>query len=252
MKWFRFYHETLDDPKVQLLNDRRFRQWVNLLCVANQSSERGMLPSAEAIAFRLRETLDETLQMLADFEEVGLIDRFDDDTFQPHNWDQRQFKSDDVTGRVEKHRNRVTSHANNVGTNVTGNGQRNVSETVTETFSDTETETETEEAAAPTREAAEILTSATWVGDDMGGVLKGLCRAFRLVPEFDSVEAPVEAEKFVRWHSGSGRKKRNPPDDWYRAWLNWIKRAARDKPLKATNSLDRYEDWTGRYAESQT
>ena len=52
MKWFRFYADALDDPKVQRLPPPIFKTWVNLLCLASKNE--GNLPSAEECAFALR------------------------------------------------------------------------------------------------------------------------------------------------------------------------------------------------------
>ena len=51
-RWFRFYDEALDDPKVQRLAPHLFKTWINLLCLA--SKEDGTMPSNDDIAFRLR------------------------------------------------------------------------------------------------------------------------------------------------------------------------------------------------------
>ena len=55
MKWFRFYDEVLDDPKVQKLSLSHFKTWINLLCISNpHRNSRGELPGATEIAFHLR------------------------------------------------------------------------------------------------------------------------------------------------------------------------------------------------------
>ena len=48
-RWFRFYDEALDDPKVQRLAPHLFKTWINLLCLA--SKEDGTMPSNDDIAF---------------------------------------------------------------------------------------------------------------------------------------------------------------------------------------------------------
>lgn len=108
MKWFRFYSAALDDPKVQRLPGDLFKAWVNLLCLANDSEARGTLPSLPDIAFRLR--LDEAAAavIVAELQARGLIDT-DDDLMRPHNWDERQRKSDDVAARVRQSRAKSSS-----------------------------------------------------------------------------------------------------------------------------------------------
>lgn len=104
MKWFRFYHDALDDPKVQRLPGDTFKFWVNLLCLASRSEERGLITkTVEDIAFDLRVRDDEAAAMLADLIARGLIEEHVEG-IEPHNWDKRQFKSDNVAERVERHR----------------------------------------------------------------------------------------------------------------------------------------------------
>jgi hypothetical protein len=116
MQWFRFYHDALDDEKVQFLCDKSFRLWVNLLCLASQSEPRGVLPNVETIAFRLRLSLRATRKMLDEFVSVGLLDVDAETGYSPHNWDGRQRVSDSSTERVAKHRaeqkRRVTNEEN--------------------------------------------------------------------------------------------------------------------------------------------
>lgn len=52
-------------------------------------------------------------------------------------------------------------------------------------------------------------------------------------------------------------KRSNQPEHqrwkgWKRAATNWFTRTKHDDNAPSVNGLDRYEDWTGRYAESQT
>ena len=128
MKWFRFYSTALDDPKIQRMPAELFRSWVNLLCLANEGEgdERGNLPSVADIAFRLRLTDEEAERTIADLTERGLIDEVDE-TLQPHNWEQRQYVSDNVTERVRKHR---AKHDDDVSDNVTGNDDETLHETL--------------------------------------------------------------------------------------------------------------------------
>lgn len=54
MKWFRLYHDMVNNKKVQRLPPATFKAWVNLLCVASMADERGSLPDLEGIAYALR------------------------------------------------------------------------------------------------------------------------------------------------------------------------------------------------------
>lgn len=106
MEWFRFYHEVVDDPKVQRLSPILFKHWVNILCLSSRNSDRGCVPSAPDLSFGLRLSESKVRSICAELIAVGLIDR---DTENPvrlrvHAWTSRQKRSDDVTARVNKHR----------------------------------------------------------------------------------------------------------------------------------------------------
>lgn len=104
MKWFRLYHELLDDPKVQRLEPGLFKFWINFLCLANRSEDRGVVNlEPEAIAFALRISDDEARTSLDALARLGLIEPVETG-LKPHNWDDRQRKSDDVTARVTANR----------------------------------------------------------------------------------------------------------------------------------------------------
>lgn len=51
-RWFRFYDEALDDPKVQRLPGEDFKAWVNMLALASKHG--GQLPAIGDMAFALR------------------------------------------------------------------------------------------------------------------------------------------------------------------------------------------------------
>src|SRR3990167_2495207 len=105
MKWFRFYSEVLNDPKVQSLSAADFKAWVNLLCVASEQEPRGSLP-AEDIAFALRMSVTSANRLISRFTEKGFLDvRCDTVTgVFIHGWAKRQYDSDDTTKRTRKHR----------------------------------------------------------------------------------------------------------------------------------------------------
>ncbi len=101
MKWFRFYSDALDDPKVQRLPGDLFKAWVNILCLASRYS--GTLPPMEDMKFALRLSEAKITTLLDELAAHGLIDDTGDG-LQPHNWKKRQYKSDNVTARVQAHR----------------------------------------------------------------------------------------------------------------------------------------------------
>jgi hypothetical protein len=123
-RWFRFYSEALDDPKVQKLDPPTFKAWVNLLCLANRNG--GFLPPAEDVAFALRIDPNGAITLLERLLNATLIDKVNGGAngyrYAPHGWAERQYKSDTSTDRVKRFRQR--------------------SKAVTETPPETETETD--------------------------------------------------------------------------------------------------------------
>lgn len=186
MRWFRFYSTALDDPKIQRLPGDLFKSWVNLLCLANEGEPRGSLPCLEDIAFRLRLPEDRAAAVVDELTSRGLLDATDE-TMHPHNWDERQFASDDVTRRTRKHRRSVSG---NVPENVSGNvsppfhGTPPDTDTVTE--ADQTSPTETHEPAAerdkPARDNASARGSDHLRADPYD-LYTALC---------EELEAPVE------------------------------------------------------------
>ena len=108
MKWFRFYSEVLDDPKVQRLNPVLFRHWVNILCLANTGSPRGALPDEVSIAYRLRLSPKKAGQVVAALEEKGLLEKNGAGQLTPHSWGGRQPQSDNAPERM-RNKNRRSS-----------------------------------------------------------------------------------------------------------------------------------------------
>lgn len=107
-RWFRFYSEALDDPKVQRLDPPTFKHWVNLLCLAAKND--GRLPSEDDIAFALRIDNIGVVSLLDRLLNAGLIDvckgGANGSYIAPHNWSKRQYKSDTSTDRVKRFRKR--------------------------------------------------------------------------------------------------------------------------------------------------
>ena len=99
-RWFRMYADVLDDPKVQRLPPDLFKVWVNLLCLASRND--GVLPPVEDIAFALRMSQDVTVTVTAELVTRGLLDQ--GDSLSPHNWAERQFRSDTPESAAERKR----------------------------------------------------------------------------------------------------------------------------------------------------
>lgn len=110
-RWFRFYAEALDDPKVQKLDPATFKQWVNILCLA--CKHEGFLPNHEDMAFALRIDVIALESLLDRLLIAGLIDVVkggaNGSRIAPHGWAQRQYKSDTSTERVKRFRKRSSN-----------------------------------------------------------------------------------------------------------------------------------------------
>jgi hypothetical protein len=141
-RWLRLYDDLVDDPKVQRLPAETFKGLINLWCLASKSG--GILPPHDEIAFKLRLSGPKTTKLLDDLVSAGLLDH-DDTGLYPHNWNVRQYKSDDVTARTRKHRAKLKG---NVPENVSGNVPEPLQGTPPETESDTDTESEKKETRA--------------------------------------------------------------------------------------------------------
>jgi hypothetical protein len=105
-RWFRLDNDVVNDPKVQSLPDVLFRACVNVLCVASKHD--GKLPPLRDTAFILRITEAKAAELLTKLCAAGLLDK-DGGTFVPHNWDKRQFKSDEdatAASRSKKYRDK--------------------------------------------------------------------------------------------------------------------------------------------------
>jgi hypothetical protein len=131
-RWFRFYEETLNDPKILKLSDNLYRIWVGILCAASKND--GILPPPDDLALLLRikpEKIQDAIKVLMERE---LIDD-DGGKLQPHNWHGRQYKSDVSTERVKRFRKRRATVS--------------VTSPDSETDSDSDSETDRKKDAAP-------------------------------------------------------------------------------------------------------
>lgn len=100
-RWFRFYDETLNDPKTLKLSDKTFRVWVGILCAASKND--GKIPLFDDLVLMLRMKPTKLQPEIEKLIAAELIDH-DDDGMKPHNWDKRQFISDSSVERVKRHR----------------------------------------------------------------------------------------------------------------------------------------------------
>lgn len=103
--WWRAQNACTDSPKLLLLSDKAFRNWFNLMCVA--SAHNGVLPEMAHVAVYLRMTPARAAAALTELVAAGLFDRREDGHYEPHQWDEWQFKSDKTGAeRVQRYRER--------------------------------------------------------------------------------------------------------------------------------------------------
>lgn len=166
-RWFRYYDDALNDPKVQTLPDRPinyFKCWVNLLSVASKNA--GSLVSIETVSYALRMPNERAAAALAFLSSRGLFDRVDGRYFEPHNWNARQFQSDVSTSRVQKLRKQRKEQ------------ERNVSETVNETPPETEQKTDTEPNGSAAAQERDLFARGKEIlGKAAGGLIAQLLKA---------------------------------------------------------------------------
>lgn len=136
MDWFRLYNTVIDDPKVLKLPEATRWHWVAVLCISSRYG--GPLPPLADVALHLRMPEPKAAQVLTTLCGAKLLDKTED-SFVPHNWDGRQYKTDkaDPTNatRQQRYRDRKRNGSN---------GESNGVTPVTSKRPDTETETDTE------------------------------------------------------------------------------------------------------------
>ena len=121
MKWFRFYSEFMDDPKIAMMSDSDQLLWVKALCLASDSSTRGEIClTDEEICWKLRINPETWRHAIDKFRAKGIIEHIKGG-YKITNWDKRQFESDNASQRVSKHRGSKTSVKQKQPCNVTCN-----------------------------------------------------------------------------------------------------------------------------------
>jgi len=222
MKWFRFYHDALDDPKVQRLPGDLFKCWVNMLCLASRNEERGLVTKGlEEIAFALRLSDEDTAIMLADLVCRGLIEEVVEG-LQIHNWDARQFKSDNVSERVEKYReNQKSTHVTLHETLHETVGVTLKPSVNTELQINRGTEVQKGEGAdapplpaKPQKRAARIPANFAITDTE---------RKWAMERGMTAVDVERRTETFVNYWTGESGAKASKLD-WFAAWKVWISR----------------------------
>jgi hypothetical protein len=213
MKWFRFWDDALDNPKIQKLPARIFKNWVNMLCLASKNKDRGTLPPVSQIAFRLRLSITKTQTMIDQLIDKSLIELHQNGCYSIHEWNQYQFQTDDAYSRVLKKRKDLQQ-------NETFQKQkRNVSKPFHETAPDTDTDTDTEQnhiqSVAP--QPAELKTKKN--KDDAYELWADEFLKYRNVPYLHKQADFVQLHRLRKSHglNGSGL-----PKGWDKSIQNYL------------------------------
>ena len=145
LPWFRLYSELLEDKKLKrlahladqdILTMRGF--WCSLLCLANDSPERGVLLFPDGVAMSCADVAEEigmdadqciTMMELFARDPLCLLENYDG-KWRITNWDKRQFKSDNAAERARRWRE---SQSDDDGNETSDDEQ---SENVQETFNE--------------------------------------------------------------------------------------------------------------------
>lgn len=201
MRWFRFYDEALDDPKVQRLPGELYKTWGNLLCLASRNG--GKIPASADAAFALRLPEDEFMVRFNALVDARLID-IDESGARPHGWNNRQYESDSAAERMRRHR--ANQQARNAA--VTAGEQLPY-----RTESESDTEQNRTEAEEDTRTGARTRFAPPSVEEVK-------VRAKELGNE-------SEAAAFFDYYESKGWKVgKTPMKNWKSALSGWIRRSA--------------------------
>lgn len=91
--WFRIYGNVINDPKVLRLSEGVRWRWVAIMCATSITDDEKLPPLAD-LALMLRLKPQQVAATLTELHAAHLLDKNDDGSFSPHNWDERQFKTD--------------------------------------------------------------------------------------------------------------------------------------------------------------
>lgn len=223
-RWFRFYSDAVRNPKVARLNDQQFRLWVELLTVAAEND--GLIPPLEDLKHVLKRRLDHLSRGLEGLIRAELMDALEVG-YEPHNWGERQYKSDTSTERVRKFREK-----------------RNVSVTPpeTETETDTETDTDIKEPNGSLSEKSKAKR-ATALPKNWKPELTEAMQA--MVSQWPVGELARQVESFRDHAAANGRTAR----DWQAAFRTWARKA--DEWRKQNGQSNRNPQQRGNHQPAQ-
>ncbi|GEM_PF-3249127 len=134
MDWFRVYNDITKDRKLRRHRPSIRWAWIAVLCIANNSPQRGILllsddipATVEDIADEAALSVTETEEALSIFVKQGMIKNIGD-VWKVINWNKRQFARDNSSERVKRFRSKQEKYPVTV-TETPCNGYKSVSET---------------------------------------------------------------------------------------------------------------------------
>lgn len=164
MPWFRVYSEILDDRKIKRISKNTGQSkalvigvWITILSLANKSIERGKLVISDDMPYSIDDIEDETgipreiiAQLLDEFRAMKMISG--NTTMEITNWNKRQYRSDDVSQRVKKHREKQKELQDETFQERSGN----VIDTDTDTESYTDPDPESDTTTSSSQDFGEL------------------------------------------------------------------------------------------------
>jgi hypothetical protein len=251
--WFRFYSETRTDPKMLMLSDTEFRLWANLLCLANESDERGVIRLRPGVGYPLAALAkalyveEDTLRAaLIKFEsvdfsmvEIGEEGAITITHFLERQYDKPSDKPDAVKERVRRFRGQedgVTDVECNADETPM---KRDCNATYTDT--DPDTETEKERGGTGESELPPTLQDLTPTERSLLSLLREIYPTVykypvdlefirKLAVTFPGVNLAEEAENWKLWLTTAKHRPKNVR----LAFRNWCKKSqqfrTRDSP----------------------
>ena len=108
--WIKLYIEILDDPKIGLMPDWLFRRFMQFLLVAREYNHDGLLGPVSELAWRLRSSEDDMLDVLRTMSEIGIVAETPDGWLVV-NFSKRQYS--ESYDRVKRFRERYRNGACN-------------------------------------------------------------------------------------------------------------------------------------------
>lgn len=114
MDWLRLYVDILDDPKIKRMSDKTFKIFIFLLLFARELDGDGVIHRTTCdVAWRIRISETSLMAALEDLVSLNVVS-YNSEQIQFLNWQKRQYKSDDVTERVQRYRKRFSNVTSNV------------------------------------------------------------------------------------------------------------------------------------------